>query len=98
MPPAILELIKPEFVSPAVAYLASDNAPTGVILTAAGGVFAAAQLVETDGINLGIHATADDIAAHFSDIFDWTSAKHYGQGGEQSAKFLARAQERPVVG
>jgi NAD(P)-dependent dehydrogenase (short-subunit alcohol dehydrogenase family) len=98
MPPAILEMLKPEFVSPAVAYLASDEAPTGVILTAAAGVFAAAQLVETDGVNLGTQASADDIAAHFAEISDWSSAKHYGQGGEQSAKFLARVQEKPVLG
>jgi hypothetical protein len=81
-----------------VAYLASDDAPTGMILTAAAGVFAAAQLVETDGVNLGQAATADDIAAHFGEICDWTTAKHYGQGGEQNAKFLARAQEKPVLG
>ena len=98
MPPAVLEMLKPEFVSPAVAYLASDDAPTGVILTAAAGVFAAAQIVETDGVNLGHGASADDIAAHFSQITDWSTAKHYGQGGEQSAKFFARVQEKPVLG
>jgi hypothetical protein len=69
-----------------------------MILTAAAGVFAAAQLVESDGVNLGTHASADDIAAHFAEICDWSTAKHYGQGGEQSAKFLARVQEKPVLG
>jgi NAD(P)-dependent dehydrogenase (short-subunit alcohol dehydrogenase family) len=98
MPPAVLEMLKPEFVSPAMAYLASEDAPTGMILTAAAGVFAAAQIVETDGINLGHGASADDIAAHFSQIADWSTAKHYGQGGEQSAKFLARVQEKPLLG
>jgi NAD(P)-dependent dehydrogenase (short-subunit alcohol dehydrogenase family) len=98
MPPAVLEMLKPEFVSPAVAYLASEDAPTGVILTAAAGVFAAAQIVETDGVNLGRGATADDIAAHFSQICDWSTAKHYGQGGEQNAKFFARVQDKPVLG
>jgi len=98
MPPSVLEMLKPEFVSPAVAYLASEEAPTGVIITAAAGVFAAAQLMETDGVNLGHSATADDIAAHFSGIADWSTAKHYGQGGEQNAKFLARTQEKPVLG
>jgi hypothetical protein len=98
MPPAVLEMLKPEYVSPAVAYLASEDAPTGVILTAAAGVFAAAQLVETDGVNLGHGATAEDVAAHFSQISDWASAKHYGQGGEQSAKFFARIQDKPVLG
>jgi NAD(P)-dependent dehydrogenase (short-subunit alcohol dehydrogenase family) len=98
MPPALLEMLKPEFVSPAVAWLASEDAPTGVIMTAAAGVFAAAQMVETDGINLGHGATADDIASHFAEIADWSSAKHYAQGGEQSAKFFARLQEKPLLG
>ena len=98
MPPALLEMLKPEFVSPAVAWLASEDAPTGVIMTAAAGVFAAARIVETDGINLGHGATADDIASHFAEIADWSSAKHYGQGGEQSAKFFARLQEKPLLG
>ena len=98
MPPNVLEMLKPEFVSPAVAYLASDNAPTGMIITAAAGAFAAAQIVETDGVNLGHDATADDIAAHFSEIADWSTAKHYGQGGEQNMKFFARVQDKPLLG
>src|ERR1700742_1742209 len=84
MPPAVLEMLRPEYVTPAVAYLASDDAPTGVILTAAAGVFAAAQLVETDGVNLGHGSTADDVAANIGKIMDWSTAKHYNQGGEQS--------------
>jgi NAD(P)-dependent dehydrogenase (short-subunit alcohol dehydrogenase family) len=98
MPPNVLEMLKPEFVSPAVAYLASDDAPTGMIITAAAGAFAAAQIVETDGVNLGHGATADDIAAHFPQITDWSTAKHYGQGGEQNMKFFARVQEKPLLG
>ena len=98
MPPAVLEMLKPEFVSPAVVYLASEDAPTGMILTAAAGAFAAAQIMETDGINLGRNASADDIAAHFGQIADWTTARPYGQGGEQNAKFLARVQDKPLLG
>ena len=95
LPPAIQEMLKPEYVSPAVAYLASEDAPTGLILTAAAGVFAAARLEETDGVNLGHQATAEDVAAHINEICDWAGAKAYGQGGEQSAKFLARLQGEP---
>ncbi|HWA69271.1 MAG TPA: SDR family NAD(P)-dependent oxidoreductase [Rhizomicrobium sp.] len=98
MPPNVLEMLKPEFVSPAVAYLASQDAPTGMILTAAAGAFAAAQMMETDGVNLGHGATCDDIAAHFSQITDWSTAKHYSQGGEQNMKFFARVQEKPLLG
>jgi hypothetical protein len=98
MPPAVLEMLKPEYVSPAVAFLASEDAPNGVILTAAAGVFAAARIVETDGINLGHGATADDVASHFAQIADWPTSKHYEQGGEQSAKFFARIQDKPLLG
>jgi len=98
LPPAIQEMLKPEYVSPAVAYLASEEAPTGVILTAAAGVFAAARIEETDGVNLGHQATAEDVAAHWNEIADWGTAKPYGQGGEQSAKFLARLQDKPALG
>jgi NAD(P)-dependent dehydrogenase (short-subunit alcohol dehydrogenase family) len=98
MPPNILEMLKPEYVTPAVVYLVSEDAPTGTILTAAAGVFAAAQIVETDGVNLGHAATADDVAANIAKITDFTGAKHYNQGGEQSQKFFARIQDKPVVG
>jgi len=98
MPPAVLEMLKPEFVTPAVVFLASDEAPTGVIMTAAAGVFAAAQLVETDGVNLGHKASADDVADNFKQIANFDTAKHYSQGGEQNAKFFARIQDPPVVG
>ena len=65
--------------------------------SARAGVFAAARLEETDGLNLGHTASAEDIAAHIGEIADWATAKPYGQGGEQNAKFLARLQEKPVI-
>jgi NAD(P)-dependent dehydrogenase (short-subunit alcohol dehydrogenase family) len=98
MPPNLIAMLKPEYVTPAVVYLVSEDAPTGTILTAAAGVFAAAQLVETDGVNLGHAATADDVAANIGKIMDWSTAKHYNQGGEQSQKFFARINDKPVVG
>jgi hypothetical protein len=98
MPPAVMEMLKPEYVTPAVAFLASDDAPTGMILTAAAGVFAAAQIEETDGVNLGHKATADDVAAHYREIADFSAARHYSQGGEQNGKFFAKVQEAPLLG
>jgi NAD(P)-dependent dehydrogenase (short-subunit alcohol dehydrogenase family) len=98
MPPAILEQLKPDYVTPGVVFLVSEDAPTGMIMTAGAGVFAAAQLVETDGLNMGHKATADDIAANWSKISDFSNAKHYAQGGEQSQKFFARMADKPVIG
>ncbi|MDE2134713.1 MAG: SDR family NAD(P)-dependent oxidoreductase [Alphaproteobacteria bacterium] len=98
MPPNMLEMLKPEYVTPAVVYLASDDVPTGVILTAGAGVFAAARIEETEGVNLGHKATADDVAANFAEIADFSAAKHYFQGSEQSEKFFARLQDPPIIG
>src|SRR6516225_4688885 len=32
LPPAVVEMLKPEYVTPAVVFLASDDAPTGVVI------------------------------------------------------------------
>jgi NAD(P)-dependent dehydrogenase (short-subunit alcohol dehydrogenase family) len=98
MPANVLEMLKPEYVTPGVVYLVSDDAPTGMIMTAGAGVFSAAQIVETNGLNLGHTANADDVAANWAKISDFDGAKHYTQGGEQTQKFFARLQEKPVVG
>jgi hypothetical protein len=54
--------------------------------------------VETNGINLGHAATADTVAEHWGRISDFTGARHYTMGGEQTQKFMERLQEKPVVG
>ena len=43
MSEAVLAMLKPEAVTPAVVYLASDEAPTGCIVTAGAGVFSLAR-------------------------------------------------------
>jgi NAD(P)-dependent dehydrogenase (short-subunit alcohol dehydrogenase family) len=98
MPANVLEMLKPEYVTPGVIYLVSEDAPTGMIMTAGAGIFSAAEIVESNGLNMGHAATADDIAANWAKISDFTGAKHYTQGGEQTQKFFARLQEKPVVG
>ena len=98
MPPAMLEMLKPEYVTPGrgLSWPAKRRRPAS-ILTAAAGVFAAAQIFETDGVNLGHGATRRRRrGAIGAKITDFSGAKHYGQGGEQSAKFFARVQEKPL--
>src|SRR5882672_3803776 len=72
MPPNVLAMLKPEYVTPAVVYLVSEEAPTGTIMTAGAGVFSSAQLIETDGVNLGHTANADDVAANWEKIADFS--------------------------
>jgi len=98
MPPQMLEMLKPEYVTPAVVFMASEDAPTGVIMTAGAGVFSAAQIVESNGLNLGHGADADTVADYWTKISDFTGAKHYTMGGEQTQIFMERLQEKPVKG
>lgn len=91
MPEQMLERLKPEFVTPGVIYLVSEEAPTGVILTAGAGVFALAQIYETEGVYLGDGGlSAEEVRDNWAKITDPTGAKAYVQGGEQSAKFMRK--------
>ncbi|MFL5236712.1 MAG: SDR family NAD(P)-dependent oxidoreductase [Rhizomicrobium sp.] len=92
MPPPMLEMLKPDYVTPGVVYLASEEAPAGVILTAGAGVFSAAQIVETEGVNLGHAADAEAIAANWDQIADFATARHYENGMEQTQKIMTRLQ------
>lgn len=89
MPPEAEALLTPESVTPAVVFMSSDQAPSGQIICAGAGVFAAAQIVETPGKLLGLDAAAEDVAANWEEISDLTEAKPLGMGFEQSAKFFA---------
>jgi len=93
MPPQMLEMLKPEYVTPGVVFLASEEAPTGVILTAGAGVFSASETIETAGINLGHDATADTIAETWPRISDFSTAKHYITGAEQVTKIFDRLRD-----
>ena len=97
MPPEMLALLKPEYVTPAVVFLASDEAPTGVVISAGAGVFSSAQIVESTGVNLGHGADADTVAANWTKISDFSGAKHFTMGGEHSAHIFERLKDAPVV-
>lgn len=91
MPPQALEMLKPEFVTPGVIYLVSEDAPNGVVMTAGGGAFAVAQIVESTGAFLGQQGlTAEKVAENWGKIADMSGAKAYFMGGEQTQKFFAR--------
>jgi NAD(P)-dependent dehydrogenase (short-subunit alcohol dehydrogenase family) len=97
MPPEMIAALKPEYVTPAVVFLASADAPTGVVISAAAGAFSSAQIVESAGLNLGQHASADDVAANWAKISDFTGAKHFTMGGEHSAHFFELLKNKPLV-
>ncbi|MFB9121932.1 SDR family NAD(P)-dependent oxidoreductase [Paraburkholderia dipogonis] len=89
LPEAMLERIQPERVTPAVLFLASENAPSKTIIAAGGGAFAAATVVECAPVLLADDdVTPEGVAARFGDIADWSSARAYGESGEQVQRFL----------
>ncbi|MFX1674808.1 SDR family NAD(P)-dependent oxidoreductase [Paraburkholderia sp. A2WS-5] len=89
LPEAMLERIQPERVTPAVLFLASDNAPSKTIIAAGGGAFAAATIVETAPVLLPDEAvTPEGIAARFGDIENWATARPYEESGHQVQAFL----------
>lgn len=66
LPPAVLEALKPEAVSPMVLWLASTDAPTRAIGAAGAGSFEAAHITLTRGLHLGL---GDDVADRLA--ADW---------------------------
>jgi NAD(P)-dependent dehydrogenase (short-subunit alcohol dehydrogenase family) len=93
MPPAILEKLKPEYVTPGVVYLASEEAPTGAILTAGAGAFAMTRLYETEGVYLGEGGlSVEEVRDNWAKISDPEGQQAYVNGGEQSGKFFRKMQ------
>jgi NAD(P)-dependent dehydrogenase (short-subunit alcohol dehydrogenase family) len=91
MPPEIVARLAPEAVTPGVVFLCSEEAPTGVILTAGAGAFAMARIVETEGVYLtGAELSVEGVRDHWDQIADETDQKAYVAGGEQTQKFFRK--------
>ena len=90
MPGEVLEKLQPEFVTPAVTYMVSEDAPNGAIIAAGAGVFTRVMIHETMGVNLGTEddMTAENIADNWDKISDMTDAKLPYQGGDQTVKIF----------
>jgi len=84
LPEAMLSSIKPEQVTPAALYLVSEGAPSKVILSAGGGSFSAARIVDTEPVYLGANdCSPEGIAEHFAQIADWSTSRAYADSNQQ---------------
>ena len=93
MPAEVLEKLKPEYVTPGVVYLASEEAPTGAILTAGAGAFALSRIYETEGVYLGEGGlSVEEVRDNWAKIADPSGQQAYVTGGEQSGKFFRKLQ------
>jgi NAD(P)-dependent dehydrogenase (short-subunit alcohol dehydrogenase family) len=94
MPPQIASQLKPDYVTPGVVYLCSDEAPTGAILTAGAGAFAMARIFETEGVFLGEGGlSVEEVRDNWARITDAAGQQAYVNGGEQTQKFFRKMNE-----
>ncbi|MFV0278079.1 MAG: SDR family NAD(P)-dependent oxidoreductase [Parahaliea sp.] len=89
LPDKAFELLTPETVTPAVLYLASEEAPNRTILCAGAGAFAVAKIVETESVWLEPdQQSPEGIAAHWDQINKLEGARELSAGFDQSFKML----------
>lgn len=94
----VLALLKPEAVTPAVIFLAGEDAPTRQILAAGAGVFAKVVVQETPGVFLPQgRRDAEHIASAWEQISDTAGGRELQAGGEQTMKFLQKAAAELVL-
>lgn len=94
MPPAMLEALKPEYVTPGVINLVKEDAPTGMVLSCAAGGFSMAQIRETRGafVGTGDALTAEAVAAKWDQITDTSDMQHFENGGGHTGNFIKMIQ------
>ena len=82
--------LQSEYITPAVIYLAGEDAPNGTIISAGAGVFSRIFIHETMGVSLGMgeDMTPENIQANWDKISDMTDARALQNGGEQTMKFF----------
>ena len=89
LPPQLADRLKPDYVTPGVVHLVSEDAPTGAILTAGAGGFALARIYETEGVYLGEDGlSAEEVRDNWAKISDPAGQQAYAAGNEQVQKFM----------
>ncbi len=99
-PAAMHEKLKPEFVSPMVAYLCSEECQeSGSVFTAAGGYFSRAAIVEGKGVffeNAG-QVTPEDVRDSIGKIKEMAAADEFpNANAEGMARVFTRLQGAPA--
>lgn len=92
MPPQVVDMLKPEFVSPIAAYAVSEAcALSGQIFVAGAGYFSRAAIIEGPGVFFDDAAavTPDDIAAKIGEIASLEGAVEYDSAPAQTGHSLS---------
>ena len=92
LPEAVLALLQPEAVVPAMLVLAHESAPTRTILCAGAGSFEAAHITLTEGVFLGVGADVpEQLAAHLAEVTARTGEQVPPNGSAQGSHEVAKA-------
>ncbi|SEB24658.1 SDR family NAD(P)-dependent oxidoreductase [Variovorax sp. YR216] len=84
MPPEMLAAVQPEKVTPAALFLVSEDAPSRITLSAGGGAFSSARIVDTAPVYLaGNECSVEGVAEHFAAITDWDTQRAYEHSNGQ---------------
>jgi NAD(P)-dependent dehydrogenase (short-subunit alcohol dehydrogenase family) len=84
LPEQLLKAIQPEQVTPGALFLVSENAPNKVILSAGGGAFSAARIVDTAPVYFPAgELSPEAIAERFAQVSDWSTARPFDDSNQQ---------------
>jgi NAD(P)-dependent dehydrogenase (short-subunit alcohol dehydrogenase family) len=95
MPPDMVEKLKPDYVSPIVVYMCSEECTdSGVVFVAGAGYFSRAVMVEGPGITLDAQKgiSIEDIRDRLADIKNLEGAQPFNQSNEEIARLSAALQ------
>ena len=87
MPPEMFAALKPEAVTPAALFLVSEDAPSKVTMSAGGGAYSTARIVDTAPVFFE-QPTPEALAEHFAQIADWESSRYYEDSNQQVAALM----------
>jgi len=91
LPQAVLDLLRPETITPGVLFLLSGDAPRRTILSAGAGTFAITRITETVGALIEGDITPEDVAANWDAITDPSGAADLENAFAQTRKYALRA-------
>jgi len=92
MPPDMVDKLKPDYVSPVVAYLCSEECTdSGVIFVAGAGYFSRAAVVEGPGITLDASKgiTIEDVRDRLADIKKLEGAQPFREANEEIPRIVS---------
>ena len=101
LPPAVFDSLKPEYVTPLVAYLCSEhNETTGGVYEVGGGFYSSLRWQRTKGklYRLGREVSPEDIESSWHQINDFSESEHIGSVMESLGPIIENVEAGPSKG